>query len=134
MIRFHTIDVALPDFDPEAIRQWIVSVIQDCGFSVGELHYYFCSDEALLEINRQRLGHDFYTDIVTEALVSSEFCISLDRIADNAVAFGRSYQSELFRVMIHGVLHLVGFDDHSDVDRQAMRAMEEKCLSLILNN
>lgn len=140
MIRFHTIDVALPDFDPDAIRNWIATVINDCGFTVGELHYYFCSDEALLDINRRRLGHDFYTDIVTfplsetDGLVSSEFCISLDRIADNADTFGRTYQSELFRVMIHGVLHLIGFDDQSDADRQAMRAMEEKCIAMVLNN
>lgn len=140
MIRFHTIDVPMPLFDPDTVRDWIASVVAREGFSVGELHYYFCSDEALLEINRQRLGHDFYTDIVTFPLsddprfVSSEFCISLDRIAENAVTFGRTQESELFRVMIHGVLHLIGFDDHTQSEQEAMRAMEEKCLSMILNN
>ena len=140
MIRFHAIDVALPDFDPETVRNWIASVIKDRGYVVGELYYYFCSDETLLAINRQRLGHDFYTDIVTfplvddGRLVSSEFCISLDRIAENAQTFGRSYPCELLRVMIHGVLHLIVFDDLSDADRTVMREMEEKCLSLIINN
>lgn len=140
MIRFHTIDVPMPLFDPDTVRAWIASVIVERGFSVGELHYYFCSDEALLEINRQRLGHDFYTDIVTFPLsddsrfVSSEFCISLDRIAENAATFGRTQESELFRVMIHGVLHLVGFDDGTEREQKDMRAMEEKCLALILNN
>lgn len=139
MIRFHTIDVPMPVFDPDVVRAWVSQVIEDRGFAVGELHYYFCSDEALLQINRERLGHDFYTDIVTFPLsddprfVSSEFCISLDRIAENATAFGRSYESELFRVMIHGVLHLIGFDDHTEKDQKDMRAMEEKCLLMILN-
>lgn len=140
MICFHTIDVTMPLIDPDQVRSWIAQVIQDAGYSVGELHYYFCSDEALLDINRQRLGHDFYTDIVTFPLVddpyiiSSEFCISLDRIADNAQSFGRSYSSELHRVIIHGVLHLIGYDDLSEEDRKQMREKEEICLKMILNN
>lgn len=134
MIRFHTIDVMLPDLDWDAVREWIQSVASGCGYKVGELHYYFCSDEALLEINRSRLGHDFYTDIVTFPLeaegawVSSEFCISLDRIAENCLNFGRTYESELLRVIIHGVLHLVGFDDLTDPERALMREKEEECL------
>ena len=89
-----------------------------------------------MEINRQRLGHDFYTDIVTfpltdcETVLSSEFCISVDRIKENAVTFGRTYESELHRVIIHGVLHLIGFDDHTDEDEKEMREQEEKCLEL----
>ncbi|MBQ0129879.1 MAG: rRNA maturation RNase YbeY, partial [bacterium] len=103
----------------------------------GELYYYFCSDDKLLEINQQRLGHDFYTDIVTfpltdcELVISSEFCLSLDRIAENAQTFGRSYESELHRVIIHGVLHLIGFDDLTDDDEKIMRMKEEESLDLI---
>lgn len=140
MIRFHTVDVELPDLDWDVVREWIQSVAVGCGYRVGELHYYFCSDEALLEINRNRLGHDFYTDIVTFPLesegewVSSEFCISLDRIAENCLNFGRTYESELLRVIIHGVLHLVGFDDQTDTDRARMREKEEECLKKVLNN
>ena len=140
MICFHTLDVALPALDFDQVRSWIGTVIRDAGFSMGELHYYFCSDEALLDINRQRLGHDFYTDIVTfplsddPHLISSEFCISLDRIADNARSFGRSYPSELHRVIIHGVLHLIGYDDLTEADQQQMREKEEMCLKMILNN
>lgn len=137
MICFHILDVALPALDYDQVRSWITSVVTDAGYRVGELHYYFCSDEALLEINRQRLGHDFYTDIVTfplgdcDEVISSEFCLSLDRIQENAETFGRSYASELHRVMIHGVLHLVGFDDLTDAEEQQMREKEEQCLSLI---
>lgn len=137
MICFHVLDVAMPALDFDEVRSWITSVVTDAGYRVGELHYYFCSDEALLEINRQRLGHDFYTDIVTfplgdcDEVISSEFCLSLDRIQENAETFGRSYASELHRVMIHGVLHLVGFDDLTDAEEQQMREKEEQCLSLI---
>lgn len=139
MIRFRAIDVALPDFDAERVRHWIASVIVESGFRVGELCYYFCSDAELLKINQERLGHDFYTDIVTFPLgdctefISSEFCISVDRIAENCINFGRSFESELLRVMIHGVLHLTGFDDLTDDERKRMRQKEEECLNLFYN-
>lgn len=140
MITFNTIDVTMPDLDFARLRSWIESVVTKQGRRVGELHYHFCSDEALLDINRQRLNHDFYTDIVTfplndcDDIVSAEFCISIDRIADNSGIFGRSYDSELHRVIIHGVLHLIGFDDISDEDCKQMREKEEECLKMILNN
>lgn len=137
MIRFSTIDIAMPAINPSALRLWIEGVIGSQGYRVGELYYYFCSDDVLLRINQDRLGHDFYTDIVTFPLVadgdlvSSEFCISVDRVAENALSFGRSFESELHRVIIHGVLHLIGFDDHTDEDRAMMRAKEEECLNLL---
>ena len=136
MIQFHTIDVMMPQLDLEKVRLWINSVVASAGYQVGELHYYFCSDETLLNINKERLGHDFYTDIVTfplddcEVYISSEFCLSLDRIAENSLTFGRSFESELLRVIIHGVLHLIGFDDLTDEDEQKMRSKEEECLNL----
>ena len=139
MIRFQTIDVSFPPINPDIVRSWIEKVVFDEGFRVGELYYYFCSDETLLGINQQRLGHDFYTDIVTFPLnddvrtISSEFCISLDRIADNAQRMGLPYESELYRVIIHGVLHLIGYDDVTEEDRFAMRAKEDFCLKMILN-
>ena len=87
MIRFQVIDVTMPELDFDRVRAWIDAVVEREGCRIGELYYYFCSDEALLDINRRRLGHDFYTDIVTfplveESLISSEFCLSLDRIAE----------------------------------------------------
>lgn len=138
MIRFQVIDVMMPDLDLDKVRTWIAAVVEREGYRVGEMYYYFCSDEALLDINQRRLGHDFYTDIVTFPLVegevlSSEFCLSMDRIAENSLNFGRPFESELLRVIIHGVLHLMGYDDHTDEDRQTMRAKEEECLSLYYN-
>lgn len=139
MIRFQVIDVMMPQLDLDRVRAWIEAVVDCEGYQVGEMYYYFCSDEALLDINQRRLGHDFYTDIVTfplveGTLISSEFCLSLDRIAENSLNFGRSFESELLRVIIHGVLHLVGYDDHTDEDRAEMRSKEEECLKIYYNN
>ena len=137
MIRFSTLDVEMPPIEPQKVKAWIAAVAEQYGKSVGELYYYFCSDDKLLEINRERLGHDFYTDIVTfpltdcETVLSSEFCISTDRIKENAETFGRSYESELHRVIIHGVLHLIGFDDHTEEDEKTMREKEEEALKLL---
>ena len=139
MIRFSTLDVDMPPIDPQKTKAWIEAVAQSYGKTIGELYYYFCSDDQLLDINKQRLGHDFYTDIVTfpltdcETILSSEFCISVDRIKENAATFSRSYESELHRVIIHGVLHLIGFDDHTDEDEQTMREKEEEALKLLFN-
>lgn len=139
MIRFNTLDVEMPPIEPTKVKTWIVEMVERHGKRVGELYYYFCSDDRLLEINRERLGHDFYTDIVTfpltdcETVLSSEFCISLDRIKDNAETFKRSYESELHRVIIHGVLHLIGFDDHSEEDEKKMHEKEEEALQLLFS-
>jgi rRNA maturation RNase YbeY len=137
MIRFSTLDVDMPTIDQQRTKAWIEKVAQGYGKPIGELYYYFCSDDQLLDINKQRLVHDFYTDIVTfplndcETVLSSEFCISVDRIKENAITFSRSYESELHRVIIHGVLHLIGFDDHTDEDEQLMREKEEEALKLL---
>ncbi len=137
MIRFSTLDVEMPPIEPQKVKAWIGEVVARHGKTVGELYYYFCSDDKLLEINRERLGHDFYTDIVTfpltdcETVLSSEFCISVDRIKENAETFGRTYESELHRVIIHGVLHLIGFDDLTEEEEKEMRAQEEEALELL---
>ena len=139
MIRFSTLDVEMPPIDPRRDKIWIEEVAKKYGKSVGELFYYFCSDEKLLEINRERLGHDFYTDIVTfpltdcDTVLSGEFCISIDRIKENAVNFGRSFESEFHRVIIHGVLHLIGFDDLTDEEEREMREKEEEALKMLFS-
>ena len=139
MIRFNTLDVEMPPIEPQRAKAWIETVAKGYGKTIGELYYYFCSDDKLLEINRQRLGHDFYTDIVTFPLtdcatvLSSEFCISVDRVKENAVTFGRTLESELHRVVIHGVLHLIGFDDHSEEDEKQMREKEEEALKMLFS-
>ncbi len=140
MIRFSTMDVSMPALAPSMVKAWICGIAEQHGKRVGELHYYFCSDDKLLEINRERLGHDFYTDIVTfpltdcVAVLSSEFCISVDRIKENAETFGRSFESELHRVIIHGVLHLIGYDDQTEEEKREMRSLEEEALALLRPN
>ena len=134
MIRFSTLDVEMPPIDPQRVKAWIGAVAERHGKAIGELYYYFCSDEKLLEINKERLGHDFYTTVPLtdcETVLSSEFCISIDRIKENAETFGRSYESELHRVIIHGVLHLIGFDDLTDEEEKEMREKEEEALKLL---
>ena len=139
MIRFSTLDVEMPPIEPQRVKAWIGEVVEKYSKTIGELYYYFCSDEKLLEINRESLGHDFYTDIVTfpptdcETVLSSEFCISIDRIKENAETFGRSFESELHRVIIHGVLHLIGFDDHTEEDEKEMHEKEEEALKLLFS-
>jgi metalloprotein, YbeY/UPF0054 family len=137
MIQFQTIDVPMPGLDFDRVRDWIELVAVNHGKEIGELYYFFCNDQKLLEINKERLHHDFYTDIVTfpltdcETILSSEFCISVDRIWENARAFARTYESELHRVIIHGVLHLIGFNDKSSQEEIVMRQKEEESLALL---
>ena len=101
------------------------------------INYIFCTDKALLEINRQFLSHDFYTDIITFDLsdaneVQAEIYISVDRVKDNAKKLGVSFKSEMHRVVFHGVLHLCGYMDKSKQDKEDMRRMENLYLSKYL--
>jgi probable rRNA maturation factor len=103
---------------------------------LAEIHFIFCSDDYLLNINRQYLNHDFYTDIVTFDLsesnhpINAEIYISVDRVRENAAVFKTSLKRELHRVVFHGVLHLCGYKDKTRAEQQTMRTMEDKYLSL----
>ena len=122
----------------QAIRvsDWIISCIQSEGKQVGELNYIFCSDEYLHKINMEYLNHDTFTDIITfdnsesEAMIEGDIFISIDRVRDNAQDLQIAFDEELARVMIHGVLHLVGFQDKTPEQRHNMRAKEDLYLSL----
>ena len=119
------------------LKQWITTIVENNKKEVGEISYIFCSDEQLLEINKEFLNHDYYTDIITfdysEAdIVSGDLFISIDRIKDNAKTLDVSYQEELHRVIIHGILHLLGFKDKTDEESQNMRLLENECLSDLL--
>ena len=101
----------------------------------GDINYIFCSDEYLRQINIEYLNHDYYTDIITfnyndDSLVSGDIYISLERVRDNAEEFEVSFHTELQRVVIHGVLHLIGFNDHTDDDKVKMRAAEDESIAL----
>ena len=119
------------------LKQWIKLVIENNNKKVGEIAYIFCSDEQLLEINKEFLNHDYYTDIITfdyseTDVVSGDMFISIDRIKDNAKILGVAYQEELHRVIIHGILHLLGNKDKTETESENMRKLEDECLSVLL--
>lgn len=138
MISFHGLDVDLPHwFRTDLTASWIDQIIKNHGHTVGELVFVFCSDQALLEINRKHLNHDYFTDIITfdfsgiEGLIRGEIYISLERVEDNAEILGKTFENELHRVIIHGVLHLLGYSDDTPGSREKMRLEEDNCLSLL---
>ena len=126
----HDIDFILGE--QEKIADWIRETIEEEGFQLGRIDYVFCSDNYLLEINRKHLGHDDFTDIITFPLeenpVTGEIYISIDRVRENSISFQSGFEDELHRVMIHGVLHLCGYDDHEDDDIREIRDKEEDYL------
>lgn len=124
-----------PNFNSEFLVSWINKVVESENKILGELSYVFCSDDYLLEMNREHLNHDYYTDIITfdycfENIVSGDLFISLDRVEENAKEFSISFQDELDRVCVHGVLHLCGYKDKSEADEILMRQKEDEKLKL----
>lgn len=118
------------------IKQWIKQVIEAKGKKTGNITYIFCDDEYLLEVNKQYLQHDYYTDVITfdyveNDLISGDIFISTDRVRENALAFGSSETEELHRVIIHGVLHLLGLKDKSEKEASQMRQAENEALKLL---
>lgn len=103
--------------------------------TLGDVNYILCSDAYLLDINRQYLNHDYYTDVISfdyceDNVISGDIFISVDTVADNAKEYGVTFEKELARVMIHGVLHFVGYNDKSDEEVPVMRAKENQYLPL----
>ena len=128
-IFFNSNDVAFEPADPERLIQWILNTVEAESHELNRLDIVFCSDEFLLEINRNHLDHDYYTDIITFPLndnpLIAEIYISIDRVQENAAGLNISFEDELHRVMIHGVLHLCGYDDHEEEDIRMIRKKEE---------
>lgn len=118
------------------LKQWIKTIVENNKKEVGEISYIFCSDEQLLKINKEFLNHDYYTDIITfdyseTDVVSGDLFISIERIKDNAKTLKTSYQEELHRVIIHGVLHLLGYKDKTEEESENMRKLEDECLLIL---
>ena len=125
----------MPDFDQQHIIQWVAAVAKVHDRKVGDINYIFVDDERILAINRQFLGHDYYTDIITFDYtqgknISGDLYISLDTVASNAQLVGSSYDEELLRVVIHGVLHLCGINDKGPGEREIMEQHENEALVL----
>ena len=139
MIHFTTQDIEMPTLDQSSIRRWIKTIAAHYGFAVGTIHYIFCSDQRELEINREFLGHDYYTDVITfdystPTTSNTEIFISLEPIQSNAEMIGVSFDNELMRIIIHGILHLTGQMDKTPETKAEMTAKENHALSILLNS
>lgn len=136
MITYNTIDVPMPAFRHRDITAWVKAVAAAHGRRVGDVAYVFCNDEKILEVNRQYLQHDYYTDIITfdysvGDVISGDLFISLDTVRTNAAGLGVDYADELHRVIIHGILHLCGVNDKGPGEREIMEAEEDKALAML---
>lgn len=136
MITYSCENVKMPKIRRRDISAWVKQVAASYGRKVGEVGYMFVDDEKILEVNNEYLGHDYYTDIITfdydeGDVINGDLVISLDTIRTNAEKFGKTYEEELHRVIIHGILHLCGINDKGPGEREIMEAAEDKALSLL---
>ena len=134
MIQYHCDQVEMPTLDERKVSKWIKSVAADYGFSVGQINYIFCSDERELAVNREFLGHDYYTDVITfdystESVLNGDIFISLDTVRSNAEMVGVTFEQELLRILIHGVLHLTGQGDKTPETKAQMTEKENRALA-----
>jgi len=135
IVQFHFLKGANSLSDRTRLKSFIAILFKKEGRKLADIRYIFCSDDYLLEINRQYLQHDYYTDIITFGLsdpgqpINAEIYISVDRVKENAREFNTSFKRELHRVIFHGALHLCGYKDKKRQDQQVMRKMEDKYLA-----
>lgn len=136
MIRFNNQNIKFFLKNKTILKQWIIKSIEKEKRKSGEINFIFCSDDDLLEINQHYLKHDTYTDIITfdyskenkTQPISGDIFISIDRVEENAKKFSKSFENELHRVLIHGILHLLGFSDKTKKTKAAMTRQEDECL------
>lgn len=135
-IYFESEGTDVPSIDEKKISVWIEEVIKNHKRELGDITYIFCNDDYILEINNEYLSHDYYTDIITfnyneDNIVSGDIFISVDTVMSNSQKYNTLFSEELHRVIIHGILHLCGLEDHSDEEEKNMRSEEEKALILL---
>ena len=135
-ISYHAEDISFPKIKRREITNWIKEIASDYNKRVGEISYIFCSDEKILQINQQYLNHDYYTDIITfdyseENTISGDLFLSLDTIKSNSDKYHVDYQQEMYRVIIHGILHLCGLKDKTPKEEKIMRDSENKALTIL---
>lgn len=136
LIQWTSQAIDFPDIDRSLLEQWLERVAEAHNRIIGPITYIFCSDDKIIEINRQFLSHDYYTDIITfdythGRRVSGDIFISLDTVASNARSIGTDYPTELHRVIAHGLLHLCGIDDKGPGERAIMERHEDEALALL---
>ena len=136
MITYNAEGIRMPKIRKRDTSAWIKAVAASYGRKVGDIGYMFVDDEKILEVNREYLGHDYYTDIITfdydeGDTINGDLVISLDTVRTNAEKFGKTYEEELHRVIIHGILHLCGINDKGPGEREIMEAAENKALAML---
>ncbi len=136
MISYYAEGIRMPKIKKRDTSAWVKAVAATYGRRVGEVAYIFVDDEKILEVNRQYLQHDYYTDIITfdyseGEVISGDLFISLDTVRSNAEQVGATYEQELHRVIIHGILHLCGIDDKAPGAREQMEAAENRALAML---
>ena len=134
MIQYIAEDIKMPALEKQKLNKWIKEVAADYNKKVGDIAYLFCTDERILEVNKQYLNHDYFTDIITfdyseRNVISGDIFISLETVESNASEFGVGFHEELHRIIIHGILHLCGNDDKTPELRIEMTAKENIALS-----
>ena len=123
-------------FSEEKVKRWLEAVAEKHACTIGTISFIFCNDDYILDINQKYLNHDYYTDVITfdyreENTLSGDVFISLDTVQSNADDFNTTFEEELHRVIVHSVLHLIGFKDKSEDEERVMRESENKCLDLL---
>ena len=135
MITYQTEGIRMPDIKKRPTTAWIRAVAATYGRRVGDVNYIFCNDERILEVNREYLQHDYYTDIITfdyteDDVISGDLFISLDTVRTNSEQFATEYDEELHRTIIHGILHLCGINDKGPGEREMMEEAENRALAM----
>jgi len=135
-VSYYSYDIKVPAFKRREMTSWIKSVAALHKKKVGNVAYIFCNDEKILEVNRQYLQHDYYTDIITfdyneDDNLLGDIYISLDTVKSNSEKFGTNYDEELHRVIIHGILHLCGINDKSPKEQEYMTECENEALKML---
>lgn len=130
MVRFFTEDTKFNFKFKLITKQWLKSVAVNENRKIGDINVIFCSDAYVLDVNKKFLQHDYFTDIITfdyceGEVLSGDLFISVDCVRDNSSFYGTDFENELNRVIVHGVLHLIGYDDHCDEDIKMMRSKED---------
>ena len=138
MITYHKEEIEFELPDEERLSEWLIQLCGEEGKTLVQLSYIFCSDEYLLNINKEYLDHDYFTDIITfpykqDKEIESDIFISIDRVKENAQNFGVTFEKELLRVMSHGLLHLMGYGDKTEKEKKKMRMKENEAVDKFLN-
>ncbi len=135
MVAFYFQDTDFKLKHKTRIKNWLKLVAESEIFVLSDISVIFCSDNYILDINQRFLGHDYFTDIITFDYtegdrISGDLFVSVDSVRENAAEYGTEFEDELHRVIVHGILHLIGYDDHTDEDVKVMRSKEDYYLSL----